>query len=161
MLGSSKRCLSCWKRCLSCWKRCLGTGRGVEAYFVQASRLEIIDLAMALKKSQQVRHNPVPPWRAMASKKSQQMRHNPVPTWSGLVGDREPCSDVKTGRDSLSPRIDATSFHRRRMKRKAQRLVASSSEDEEDAWQAPAYPQHWSAVASSGCLNSTRKRENL
>ena len=35
----------------------MGTGRGVEAYFAQASRLDIIDLAMALKKSQQVRHN--------------------------------------------------------------------------------------------------------
>ena len=41
-----------------------------------------------------------------------------------LMGEREPCSDVKTGRDSPSPRIDATGWHKRRMKRKAERLVA-------------------------------------
>ena len=48
---------------------------------------------------------------------------DPLPPWSGLVADREPCTDVKTGPDSQLPRIEATSFHRRRNQRLVPRLA--------------------------------------
>ena len=48
---------------------------------------------------------------------------DPLPPWSGLVADREPCTDVKTGPDSPLPRIEATSFHRRRNQRLVPRLA--------------------------------------
>ena len=40
------------------------------------------------------------------------------------VREREPASDIITGAGSPSPRIDACSFHKRRARRKKERLAA-------------------------------------
>ena len=40
------------------------------------------------------------------------------------VGEREPASDIITGAGSPSPRIDARSFHKKRARRKKERLAA-------------------------------------